>query len=354
MNTAVLATGQVDSAPGPLLARLDVLDAEGQTRYSQVLRADADGCARLTVGRALDADLVLDDPQLAGHHAELFVAAQPLGRLQLLPSLNGALQGGKRCMAPAQLDWPHDGVLQLGQTRLRLRHAAGALAPEQAARPSRAARAWALGGALGLVLLGLALSLFDLWLEQAPDTSWRVSALALVGIATGVVSWALAWAALNQLFQRRFPFLQHLRWTLAALALSWLLSHLLPGAAYAWSRPALLGLAQVLDALVLCALLFVQGRSVWPAAQGRWAAVLVAGLAVSGLTLLWTREHEQHWLRPLYLSALPPPTLRLAPLRSPEALLQDAAALREELARKARLDPRTGEPQESADEDGAD
>jgi hypothetical protein len=149
---------------------------------------------------------------------------------------------------------------------------------------------------------------------------------------------------MNQLFQRRFPFLQHVRWTLSALAASWFLETGLTGLAYALSWPVLQVLALAGDAALFLGLLYVQGRSVWPAASGRWLAFLLAGTAMAAATTVWQREQQQHWFQPLYLSALPPPALRAAPLRSPDDLLKDAAALREELARKAALDPITGEP----------
>ena len=58
----------------------------------------------------------------------------------------------------------------------------------------------------------------------------------------------------------------------------------------------------------------------------------------------WTRQDAlQHRWREPYLSTLLPPAWRLAPLHPVDALLQDAAALREPLREKAAHDEADGE-----------
>jgi len=328
-----------------LLAFVDVLDADGHARHSHPVHADDEGGARLRVGRSLDSELVLDDPHLAPHHAELVLGPEPVAQVGLLPSLNGAQQGRHHVAAPGSLSWAHDEVLQLGQTKLRLRHAAGVLTPEQAmVRATRAHlnRAWLVLASLAVFVMGA--TGFDSWLTQTPGSTWRPVGLAVLSLVVGVSAWALVWSLMNQVFQRRFPFLQHLRWTLAALGASWLWDQGLTGLAYAFSLPVLQVVATAGNAMAFVALLYVQGRCVWPRAAGRWLLLLGVGAGVAVATTVWQREQQQHWFQPLYLPALPPPAIRLAPLRSPDDLLRDAAALREELARKAALDPVTGEP----------
>jgi hypothetical protein len=239
----------------------------------------------------------------------------------------------------------HDEVLQLGHTKLRLRHAAGVLTPEQAmVRATRAHlhRAWLVLAAFAVFVMGA--TGFDSWLTQTPGSTWRPVGLAVLSLIVAVSAWALLWSLMNQVFQRRFPFLQHLRWTLGVVGASWLWDYGLTGLAYALSLPVLQVVASAGNAAAFVALLYLQGRSVWPRAAGRWLLLLGVGVAVAVATTVWQREQQQHWFQPLYLPALPPPAVRFAPLRSPDDLLQDAAALREELARKAALDPVTGDP----------
>src|SRR5207342_592839 len=87
----------------------------------------------LTIGRALDNDLVLDDVHVAPHHARLEADAE--GRLQLavLSTANGVELGHHRHAAGEQVALPGGGaLLQLGPVRLRLRLPDEALAAERA------------------------------------------------------------------------------------------------------------------------------------------------------------------------------------------------------------------------------
>ena len=107
---------------------------------------------------ALDAALACPDAAIPAMRLDAQSA-----RLELLPSLNGALRGRQRHAAGQTLDWPADGVLQLGHTRLRLRHAAAALAAE---KPMLHAPRW-----LGVLLLALALLAITAW------NTWRSTSL---------------------------------------------------------------------------------------------------------------------------------------------------------------------------------
>ncbi len=332
----------------PVLALIDVLDHDGHARHSLPVHADADGQALIRIGRALDADLVLDDPQVAAHHAEVHINAQPGGQLRLLPSRNGARVGRRHHDAGASLAWPHDGVLQVGHTRLRLRHAAGPLAPEAALAPL-------VGRWSGLILTGvlavlaLASTLWETWLAATPETPWTLYGGAALGVTFVLAAWAGGWALLNQLFQRRFPLGQHLRLALVGVLIAVVLENGASLLAYAYSWPAALLLERVLTVGLGLGVVWLHGLIVWPKHGLRLGALLVAGLALY-LAFAWqTGGQQQNRWQPLYMSVLPPPSLRVAPLRSTDDLLKDAAALRGELARKAKMDPDTGDEDDAAE-----
>jgi pSer/pThr/pTyr-binding forkhead associated (FHA) protein len=95
----------------------------------------------LTLGRALDNHIVIDDPFVAAHHALMDIASDGSLQLTALDSVNGVqldtqnsavnhlLSGHTRAL-------PVSGaVLKLGNTRLRLRLPHEALAPEQLLPP---------------------------------------------------------------------------------------------------------------------------------------------------------------------------------------------------------------------------
>ena len=97
------------------LALIELLGRDGQiARPVDVWRWP------LSLGRALDNDVVVDDPHLAPHHLRLAPGEDGTLQLHALPSRNGVQLAGRAVAGPTPL--PRGGaLLQLGTTRLRLR-----------------------------------------------------------------------------------------------------------------------------------------------------------------------------------------------------------------------------------------
>lgn len=328
-----------------LLALIDVLDGE-HVRQSFPVHAPEGASVQWRIGRQLDCDIALDDPHLAAEHALLSIGPEPIAQLTLLPSLNGAQQGRRHHHAGERLDWPADGLLQLGHTRLRLRHSAAVLAPERAALHAPKG--------LGLALLALAMLLVfgvDTWLSRNPGDGWQDYLGPLLGLSGAVAVWAGFWALLTQMFQRRFPFAMHLRRALMALLALTLLDWLLPSLAFMASAPWLLLPDKLLPVIGGVGLLLWHARDVWPRARLFLTAMALGGLAL-WLATGWTRQEPlQHRWRDPYLSTLLPPQFRAAPLRPVDALLEDARALRPALAEKAKVDAQGNAVQDGEDDD---
>jgi hypothetical protein len=224
-------------------------------------------------------------------------------------------------------------VVQLGHTRLRLRHAAAPLAAERSglhAPPSL--------GVLLLALLALALVAVETWLALDPGANWLAYVGPVLGVAGLLLIWSGLWSLLTQLFQRRFPFATHLRRALVYLVGVQLLASLLPALAFVASAPVLLVPAKLLLPLASVLLVYWHARDVWPRARFVLKAFLIGGVLM-WLAMGWTRQESlQHRWREPYLSTLLPPQLRATPLRSVDAFMDDAAALRAPLAEKAKVD----------------
>ncbi len=287
------------------------------------------------IGRSPDCDVVLDDPHLAAHHAELHADTEGRPRLRLLPTRNGGSLGGRRLAAGDEAALPPGGVFQLAGSTLRLRTSADALAPEQllVVQP---VRHWAL-----LPLLLAAMLFFqwvDRWSALDADARWIQYAWPLLGPLAFVLGWAGLWSLASQIFQHRFPFKTHLRRALLVIVALQALEWLLPALAYALSLPRLMAL----DALALpvagSALVAWHAQLVWPGAR-RTLNLGVAALLLLGLGLqVGGRLEHQHLFGPPYLATLPPPALRVATPQPAGALIDSLRPLQAELQRQARKD----------------
>ncbi|MBH9552347.1 FHA domain-containing protein [Inhella gelatinilytica] len=322
------------------LALIDVMDGD-VARHSVPVFADAQGGATLCVGRSLDCDVVLDDPHVAAVHAQMRVEATPVARLTLLPSLNGGWLGTHPLRGGTTVDWQADTVVQLGQSRLRLRHAAAAVAPETPPVQAVAHHRWAHRGILPLLIL-ICLLWFggEQWLRSEPGTPLVDYARPLLGVGLGALLWAGVWALVTQVFQRRFPFGAHLQRTLWVVVLAAAADEALAALAFVGSWPALLSVAEWLGPIALATLAVWQGQLALPRRQ-QWVrgAALLGFLVWMGMSWV-SDEGVQHRWRPPYMAGLLPPEWRLAPLRSVDALLEEAERLEPELAAKAKRDPK--------------
>jgi hypothetical protein len=158
--------------------------------------------ASLRIGRALDNDVVLDDPHCAAHHARLDVGADGVARLADLGTRNGIIAGRNQRASVHEVT--KDETYRLGHSLIRVRSSTWALAPERAL--SRRA-VWPLA----LLCLALVLShgAWDIWLkdvqEKSPPYFYALSALA-----AGICLWSAAYALFGRLISGVERFFSHL------------------------------------------------------------------------------------------------------------------------------------------------
>ena len=209
------------------VALIELLDTEGRVTGAFDV---TEWPVRL--GRALDNEFVLHDPQVAAHHATLDIDAAGVLTLHVGNSRNGARIEQGRAMVPlsvgeqARLEplarW------QLGGSLLRVRRLQDPL-PAEAAQAGLALQApgWLLPA---LAVAALAWMGITLWLGNNPDSGWEDYVPALLSAAGGLAVWGLLWGLASKLFTHRFVFTPHLRlalgFTLAMLASELVLSML--------------------------------------------------------------------------------------------------------------------------------
>jgi hypothetical protein len=299
----------------------------------------------LTIGRALDNHVVLDDPHVAAHHLRL--ALDEDGRLTLtaLESRNAVRLNGRPVAAASSLPVPAGGAeLQIGHLRLRLRQRDEVLAPEQPLTGSTGAPLLLLSAA-GVVLT----SVFGHWLGLDPGADYSAWLPVLVGLPVAVAAWCGLWALMSKLFQHRFDFGGHLRIALPWLLLIDIVGALLPQLAASLAWPALWQSAAPLQA-VLGALLIRQHLQHLLPLHPRAVTTTVAALALAagGISLALTYRGTDSLRSAPYMSTLPLPALRLAGTVPSASLVAEMAPLAGKLAERVK------QARQDEDEEGSD
>jgi hypothetical protein len=300
------------------LALLEVLERDGRVR--RVLEVQR---WPVTIGRALDNDLVLDDPHVAPHHARLELDEAGIAQLEALPSVNGAWIGTRRLAGGARAAlWGTGRSFTLGVTRLRLLLAGDPLAPERVLEPGRRD-----GVTIALALALWAFMLAGHGIELDPGSKASEWLGPLLGLPAVLAVWCALWALATKLFLHRLEFWAHLgvavRWMLAAevagFALAW------AAAPLGWAWPS--RVAPLVVGALGAALVWNHARIVLPQLHRplAWTAVF-AYLAGSGILLGLNQQRQDRWFSQLYLTALPPPALLWAAPVPPADFVTEAAA----------------------------
>ena len=303
----------------------------------------------LSLGRALDNHLVLDDPFVAAHHA--CIEAPPEGglRLQVLHTTNGVRVDGRWHGAGASVALPAQGAtLQIGNSPLRLRLPGETLAPEKPL-PTHGS-AW-MPLALGALLYASVVTRHGIGLDPGAEISaWLPAVLGMPALVAG---WCAVWALMSKLFRHRFDFSGHLRivlpWLLGIEASEILCQQL--GAMLGW--PWLWRLASPAVVVLLALLMRAHLLHVLPQHGRSLSAALAAALAVGGgISLHLTYRATDRLSRPAYMSTLPLPALHQAARTDAARLVQDMAPIAEALAR--RVQRARDDEAENGEDDGGE
>lgn len=329
-------------------ALIELLD-----RHDDVIGRYRVGTHALTIGRGLDCDIVLEDPYTAPFHASLR-ATEHGWELQLAPSVNGAWHEGLRLSGDSQHTLAAGAELELGQTRLRLRHPSQALAAEQPLPQEHHRRqSWTryLPSPRAMMLLGLvcAWNLGSSWLDGPPDSPWSNyfdELLATLGFAA---LWGGLWSVINQLFKREMPFWQHLQDGLLAYLIVRAGVLGLSLAAYSFSAPMLSHITSWVTTIGAMTACWFCARRIWPKRQTRTSVTLVVLTLLMLLPQTLKLHANQHrWLQPLYMATLAPPALRMSQPVPAEQFMHEVQSLQATLQDAAKKD------QDKPDESGGD
>lgn len=181
---------------------IEHLHRDGTVIARMPVPAAAESTCFVRIGRALDNDLILDDPHCAPHHAQLEVSSTGTARLIDLGSSNGIFTARNKRVAVDEIK--SDDPYRLGQTLIRVRSSTWPLAPEL---PLSRRALWPFA-LLGLVLV-LAHGAWQLWLKDVQQIS-PPYLYGLSGLAVGLCLWSGMYALFGRLVTGVERFFSHL------------------------------------------------------------------------------------------------------------------------------------------------
>ncbi len=339
-----MSGGDKDSATlgTRLVGLLEVFDRSGAT----VTRLPVTGWP-VTVGRALSADLVLDDGHVAAEHLRMDAPQADRIVVTVLNTINGVRHGKVLHPGGAQFAWTGEEELALGRLRMRLRLPDMPIAAEQALPQSP----WlSIGVTTALVLATLAAIVLQTWLQATDTAKFAQSAIPLVGgLMAGLLVWAGIWALATKLFTGHPQFWRHVRIACTFSLIEPLVSASGYLLAFVFSWESLARFNFLLSTPVLAVGVFVHLAVISPQ---RRRALFATVATVTALGLAATMG--SNWLQnkrttnQLYLSALFPPSWRIAPTVAVDQFVVDAGSIR------ARLQERLDDPDDAGADDALD
>lgn len=336
-----------EATSAALLGLLEVLDRHGAT----VARLPVHHWP-VTLGRALSADLVLDDTHVAAQHLRIDDAPNGGVMVTVLDTINGVRLGAARHARGAAFSWDGTDDLVLGRLHVRLRLPGTPLAPELAL-PDAPWGGIPLTVALMLAVVGL--SVLQAWLKAGDTTKFAQSAVTLVGLVLLLLNvWAGVWAMATKLFTGHLQFWRHMRIACAFSLIEPLVSGGATLLAFCFSWESLSRFNFMISAPILAAGLLAQLLVIAPQRK-RGLLVLTSVLTVLGLAgaLGNTWLQSKRLSTQLYMSTLLPPSWRITPAVPVAQFILEAHGIGERLDKRLQDNDDAGPDDEPDAADGA-
>jgi hypothetical protein len=289
----------------------------------------------ITVGRALTADLVLDDSHVAAEHLRIDRTADGGVSVQVLDTVNGVALDAAHHGSGVQFIWPPGQFLVLGRLKLGLRLAG---APVTAEEPLPHIPwlnvAWTVIALLGV----LAVAAGKAWLTMTEPSQLARQLPGILAVTVmAMMVWAGLWAMGTKLFTGRVLFWRHVRIACASslaveagVALAGVL-------AFMFSLESLARFEVQLQLLGAAAAVYFHLMVIAPHRR-RAMAALVTSVALFGIVLILgtTWLQNKRLSNHLYLSTLYPPSWRMATAVPVRQFLDETGALRQRLDQRLK------------------
>ena len=294
------------------------------SRHHEVVARQRLATNAVTIGRAYDNDIVLDDPHVAAHHLRLLHGDNDAWVAEDLGSVNGLYVDGERGRREHVL-LDAGTTLHIGTTGLRVRTSTQTVAEELPLL--RGMPRWP--AALGCLALVFAFALLELWLGETTAPKLIRYLSPLLALAVMVAVWTSAWSVLSRIFSGHARFGLHLLIAGAGLLLYTLYAQLSELGAFALSWTALARFVYIGVWLIFSAVCFAHLRALGNTRLPIKAAAVLA-LAALGITMqsLKLSEWRSNSGQPVTLQRLQPPSLRIVTAHSETAFFTNASNLK--------------------------
>ncbi len=296
----------------------------------------------VTVGRAIGASLVLDDPHVAPLHLAISrdtggeEPSQQSGvTVTVLDTVNGVIQNRRTWRRGEQFTWLPGEELQLGRLKLSLRLSDEPVPAEQ---PMPQFPWRTTGWTMALVMGVLALMAGLTWLQTTESNALGLRLPGLLASTAGLIGiWAGLWALVTRLFTGRLWFWRHVRIACAALLAEQGLETVAHLLAFMFSWESLARFDLLLTALVAAAGVFVHLAVIAPQRR-RGMAAIVASVTLLGVLVMLSTSWLQtkRFSSQLYMATVFPPSWRVAPAVPVPQFLEEAQSIRERLEKRLK------------------
>jgi len=301
----------------------------------------------ITIGRAYDNDVVVDDPHVAAHHLRITRGENGNLIAEDLGSINGLyVDHARKRTKEVTLDAGHE--LTIGATVIRVRTATHEVPAEQPML--RGLPYWP---SAVLCIVGVfALAALDLWLSETNEPKAIRYFTPLLILTAAIFVWTTVWSVLTRVFIGRPRFGLHFLIVAAGVLGYSVYSQLAEMGAFAWSWTAFANSSYVVAWLflggIVLAHLLVVNRARLPLKVIVAVILVAAGIAMQTLK---QREYRSTYGQPALLGRLEPPALRLVSPQEESAFFTDSKALQAKLDKARTEEPSGGEPASEDDDE---
>ena len=287
----------------------------------------------ITIGRAFDNDLVIDDPYVSHHHAVIEQSGSGDVYIRDLDSDNGLIVNGEKQLNVLL----EDEVIRLGHSNISFKHAESKVAETLKDTTSHQWEGW-LPGMVGLLLI-LCATIANSWLVSTDKFSLLAASSEITSMLIIVIIWIAAWGGFTRLAtggSARFGRHTFILGSAITLSYLWIITSII--LAYAFSLEFLSRYGAHVDIAIFSGMVFFHLKTINEQRHKRFALIAVLLACIGSSYVLISNYNETGKLADqLYMPYILPSAFRVSPDHSVEHFIEDVRTLKVELDKASEL-----------------